>query len=85
MASGLSDGWNEVGLKFSAAETKITNYGEDSPADNVFNDLNNYNDLDLKSFKFKFRGRGDPLTLYIDDIKIDRTRFEDTVKFGQGL
>jgi hypothetical protein len=39
----------------------------------------------LKSFKFRFRGKGDPVTLYLDNLVLARNTFHETVKFDKGL
>jgi len=83
--SGFSNGWNYLSLKFKDAETKVTNEGVTTyyTADTAA--LNNYRDLELKSLKFRFRGKGDPLTLYVDNPRIARNTFHEDVKFDKGL
>jgi hypothetical protein len=82
--SGFTTGWNEVEVKFRDADLKVNNQGDESITADFF-DLNNYNNLDLKSFRLSLRGKGDPFTVYLDDIRIERNTFHDTVQFGKGL
>jgi hypothetical protein len=83
--SGFSNGWNLLKLKFKDADIKMTNEGLATYYAGDVTALNNYQDLELKSFKFAFRGRGDPFTIYLDNLRIERNAFYDTVKFGKGL
>jgi len=83
--SGFSNGWNYLNLKFKDADTKVTNEGVVTYYTADTADLNNYNDLELKSLKFRFRGKGDPLTLYVDNPRIERNTFNEDVKFDKGL
>jgi hypothetical protein len=83
--SGFSNGWNYLDLKFKDAETKVTNAGVTTYYTADTADLNNYNDLELRSLKFRFRGKGGPLTLYVDNPRIERNTFHEDVKFDKGL
>ena len=82
----LQTGWNLVKLKFDDyADTfpepndlGIKTYLEDDL------DLRN-NDKNLKSLRIRFRGKGQPFNMYMDDLHIERNVFEDTVQHGKGL
>lgn len=82
--SGFSNGWNQVQLKFREADSKINNSGDDTYSTSYLA-LNNYEDLELKSFSLKLRGKGDPFIIRLDDLRIERNTFHDTVKFDKGL
>ena len=82
--SGLFVGWNNVLLKFRDADNKISNAGDEQYSSTYYA-YDNYEDLELKSFRLKLRGKGDPFTVYLDDIRIERNTFHDDVKFGKGL
>ena len=81
---GFSTGWNNVLVKFRDADTKINVQGDPTYSAD-WTDLNNYEDLELKSFRLMLRGKGDPFTVYLDDVRIERNTFHDDVKFGKGL
>lgn len=83
----LSTGWNDVKLKFEDADNVY-------PALEGYYALSDYldekadfrnNGKDLSSFKFRYRGKGQPFTMNIDDLKIERNTFADDVKFDKGL
>ena len=84
IVSGFTTGWNEVEIKFRDAGTKINVQGDPTYSAD-WTDLNNYEDLELKSFRLMLRGKGDPFTIYLDDIRLERNTFHDDVKFGKGL
>lgn len=82
----LSTGWNDVKLKFE-------DYDAIYPEADIY-DINGFidesldfrtNDRDFKSFRIRYRGKGQSFTMNIDDLKIKRNIFEDDVKFGKGL
>ena len=82
----LSSGWNLIKLKFD-------DYASTFPAASSFainqfldDDLDfRNNNKDMASFRIRYRGLGDTFTMYLDDIHIERNKFEDDVKFGKGL
>ena len=82
----LSSGWNLIKLKFD-------DYASTFPAANSFainqfldGDLDfRNNNKDMASFRMRYRGLGESFTMYLDNIHIERNRFEDDVKFGKGL
>jgi hypothetical protein len=82
----LVNGWNLVKLKFDGCDViypAIENFYMNPFMDERLDLLNN--GRDLKSFALRYRGKGDPFTMYMDDVRIQRNAFEDDVKFGKGL
>jgi hypothetical protein len=84
---GLHSDWNDVRLKFEDADVVYPTldgnylYNQFSPELNFAS-----NNTDIKSFRIRYRGNNtQPVTMYLDDLKIQRNRFEDYVKFGKGL
>jgi hypothetical protein len=82
----LKDGWNLIKLKFE-------DYDTTSPLKDLYS-LYGFLDEKLdfrtngkkfKSFRIRYRGKGQSFNMNIDDLKIERNRFEDSVKFGKGL
>ena len=82
----LSTGWNDVKLKFE-------DYDVIYPEADIY-DINGFidesldfrtNSRDFKSFRIRYRGKGQSFTMNVDDLKIKRNIFEDDVKFGKGL
>jgi len=43
------------------------------------------NGKNLESFRIRYRGKGQSFNMNIDDLKIERNKFEDSVKFNKGL
>jgi hypothetical protein len=82
----LNSGWNLMKLKFEDYDyvyPEVDEFG-------AYAFINDYldlrtNDADLKSFMLRYRGKNVPFTMYLDDIYIERNKFEDSVKFGKGL
>jgi len=81
----LDTGWNEVRLNFNAYTTI---YPIDiNPASKYLLaqlDIQN-NSVDLSTLYIKYRGKGQPLSMCLDDFKISRNVFDTTVKYGKGL
>lgn len=83
----LRTGWNQVKLPFESPYTVIpaqTNYQE---AYDFFDDDLDFadNGKPYSSFRIRYRGKGQSFNMYIDNLKIMRNKFEDTVEFGKGL
>jgi hypothetical protein len=82
----LVSGWNLVKLKFDdydAIYPPTENFYMHPFMDEGLDLLNN--GRDMKSFTLRYRGKGDPFTMHVDDLHIQRNVFEDGVKFGRGL
>jgi hypothetical protein len=43
------------------------------------------NSTPSSSFRIRYRGKGNSFFMVFDDLKIERNKFEDSVKFGKGL
>ncbi len=78
----LHSGWNRVRLRFIDwnTTTPVTEPGAEY--------LNP--DLDLKNYIFAsfgiiYRGKGNPLTLKIEDLRIERNTFDTQVMYGKGV
>ena len=83
----LKSGWNNVRLKFEDATYFY-------PPSEGYLDLYDFLDEDLdfrnngrylKSFRIRYRGKGSPLTMNLDGLRIERNKFYDDVKFDKGL
>jgi len=83
----LSTGWNELNLKFENADYIYPiRDGEDIAYSHLNEDIDfRTNGRKLTSFRLRYRGIGYPFNMYIDDLKIQRNRFEDDVRFNKGL
>jgi len=83
----LTTGWNNVNLKFEDAEyTYPVGDDEDYLYGHLHEDLDfRLNDRNFTSFRLRYGGIGLPFNMYIDDLKIQRNRFDDDVRFGKGL
>jgi hypothetical protein len=82
----LISGWNLVKLKFddyNVVYPETENFYMNPFMDERLDLLNN--GQDLKSFVLRYRGKGSPFTMHVDDLRIRRNVFEDDVKFGKGL
>jgi len=82
----LTSGWNLVKLKFDEYDVvypETENFYMNPFMDESLDLINN--EKDLKSFILRYRGKGSPFTMYVDDIHIQRNAFEDDVKFSKGL
>jgi hypothetical protein len=83
----LVTGWNEMKLQFKEADHFYPTIS-DEYATAVYIDTKldfRNNGRDFSSFKLQYRGKGQPFTMNIDDLKIMRNTFEDAVQFGKGL
>jgi len=83
----LNTGWNSLKLKFEDAEYT---YPVPSQSDYIFGYLNagldfRTNNRNFSSFRIRYKGSGNPFTMYIDDLQIKRNTFDDDVKFNKGL
>jgi len=82
----LSNGWNLMKLKFDEYDHIFPEVDEYAINQFLDDDLDlRINGKDLKSFRLRFRGVGQSLTMHIDAIHIERNKFEDDVQFGKGL
>ena len=82
----LISGWNLVKLKFdnsNATYPETEDFYMHPFMDERLDLLNN--ERDLKSFVLRYRGKGSPFTMHVDDLCIRRNIFEDDVKFDKGL
>jgi hypothetical protein len=82
----LVSGWNKIRLKFE-------NYDHIYPEENIYAlypfldeklDFRT-NNKNFQSFRLRYRGKGSSFIMNIDDLEIERNKFEDSVKFGKGL
>jgi len=82
----LNSGWNNIKLGFE-------NYDSIYPVAESFgtypfldkkSDFRT-NDRYFESIRLRYRGKGFPFIMNIDDLKIERNAFEDNAKFGKGL
>jgi len=82
----LVSGWNDIKLKFEDANETYP-YTDVEEMYSRINTLLNFrtNNRNIRSFRMRYKGIGNAFTMYIDDLKIQRNRFEDTTKFGNGL
>ena len=83
----LSTGWNNIKLKFEDADTF---YPETDGSLSISNFLDEgldfrNNDKDFASIRLRFKGLGQAFIMNIDDLKIQRNVFDDSVKFGKGI
>jgi len=77
----MFNGWNNMFLRFkSATDVLYVRQSDDSLPDPR---IIRYREL--KSFGMYFRGTGDPITMYIDSMKIERNQFQDIGRFDYGL
>jgi hypothetical protein len=82
----LVSGWNRIRLRFE-------DYDVTSPLKDLYSlygfldeELDfRTNRKDFQSFRLRYRGKGQPFTMNIDNLKIERNKFEDDVKFEKGL
>jgi hypothetical protein len=82
----LQTGWNLIKLKFDEYDStypEVNQFGTRVFLDELL-DLRR-NNKELKSFRIRFRGTGQPFVMYLDDLHIERNTFEDTVYHGKGL
>jgi len=78
----LHSGWNRVRLRFVDfnATVPITIPGVDEVSANL--NLRNYV---TTSFGIFYKGKGVPLNIKIENITVERNRFDTDVKFGKGV
>ena len=82
----LVSGWNYIKLKFE-------DYDVTSPLKDLYSlygfldeELDfRTNNKNFESFRIRYRGKGQSFNMNIDDLKIERNKFEDNVKFDKGL
>lgn len=82
----LQSGWNNVRLKFEDADYFYPPmaYAISTVSIDPKLDFRN-NDRFFKSFVLTYRGLGDPISMNLDGLAIERNDFDDDVKFGKGL
>lgn len=83
----LHSGWNHVRLKF---EDYFSVYPKEYKTFRTYTSIDDTlelcsNGVDLTDIRIRYRGKGKPLIMNIDDIRIIRNVFDDDVKFGKGL
>ena len=77
----LNNGWNYLSLRFKSADNI-----EYTPSVNIeLPDTRIVHRLTLGSFNFKFRGIGEPFTMYLDGLRVERNHFKDGSRFDYGL
>jgi len=82
----LSTGWNLIKLKFDTYDAifpEVNSFAINQFLDDDL-DLRN-NNKDMTSLRIRYRGVGNSFTMNLDDIHIERNKFEDDVQFGKGL
>jgi len=82
----LVTGWNKIQLKFEDYDSiypTVESFGASSFLDEKLDFRTN--GKNFESFRLRYRGKGQPFVMYLDDLKIMRNVFEDSVKFGKGL
>jgi hypothetical protein len=81
----LVSGWNHVRLKF---EDYDTIYPADSLSFSAYidDDLNlAERDEGFNYFILRYRGTGQPMTLYLTSLSIERNRFDEDAHFNKGV
>ena len=82
----LSSGWNKIRLKFEDYALIVPQ------PESYYNSLFIERSFDLQKqsnpnnyLKFNYKGIGQPFTIYLTDISIERNKFDDDVHNGKGL
>lgn len=83
----LQTGWNNVRLKFEQADYTYPSLDASTSPFGFFDDRLNYrlNGKNFTSFVITYRGVGESFHMNLENIYIERNRFDDDVKFGKGL
>lgn len=81
----LTSGWNGLFLRFSQANTITSTdlvFPDVSP-NKFIESIESPNNITLRTIGLKFKGKGGPITLYLNGFAIVRNKFDDTVAFGK--
>jgi hypothetical protein len=82
----LNSGWNYIKLKFDNYDSIYPEADMATMGGFIDSGLDFKNsEKDMTSFRLRFRGKGIAFTMNIDNLKIERNKFDDEVKFGKGL
>lgn len=81
----LNSGWNNIKLEFERADYVSWKETYNEVSSTLYEGLDfKNNELDFESFKLMYKGTGNSLRMYIDDMRITRSEFKE-VKFGDGV